>query len=230
VTTRYVAALFEAVETDRIVTIDVHNLMAYQNAFRRGTEHLEATQLFAAHFADLARAAELVVVSPDSGGVKRAESLRQALAQRTGRPVGAAFAEKHRSDGTVRGEALVGEMRGATAIILDDLISTGQTLLRAARACKANGAARIYAAATHGLFQDGAAELMAEAAIEKIVVTDCIPPFRRTPPTNADRLQILEIAPLLAEAIRRIHAGGSLVELMEDWPPSGPPAVLDLHQ
>jgi ribose-phosphate pyrophosphokinase len=214
VTTRYVAALFEAVETDRIVTVDVHNLMAYQNAFRRRTEHLEATQLFAEHFASLAGG--LVVVSPDSGGVKRAARLQSVLAQRTGRSVGAAFAEKHRSTGVVRGEALVGEVRGATAIILDDLISTGGTLARAARACKAQGAARVFAAATHGLFMGGARELMAEPAIEKIVVTDCVPPFRLQPRSIETKLQILEIAPLLAEAIRRIHTGGSLVDLLGD--------------
>jgi ribose-phosphate pyrophosphokinase len=215
VTTRYVAALFEAVGTDRIVTIDVHNLMAYQNAFRCRSEHLEATRLFVDRFAGLAPEPGIVVVSPDSGGVKRADRLQSALARRTGRPVGLAFVEKHRSGGVVRGEALVGEVEGRTAIILDDMISTGGTIVRAARACRARGAARVFAAATHGLFMDGAKELVAETAVEKILVTDSVPPFRLDPASLEARIEILGIAPLMAEAIGRIHGGGSLVDLLE---------------
>ena len=214
VTTRYIATLFEVVGTDRIVTIDVHNLMAYQNAFRCRTEHLEATQLFVDYFTNVLADDKLVVVSPDPGGVRRAERLQAALAERCGRPVGAAFVEKHRSSGVVRGEALVGNVGGCTAIILDDLISTGGTIARAARACKAHGAANAFAAATHGLFIAGAAELIGEPAVDKIVVTDTVPPFRLAPDTIGTKVQVLEISPLIAQAVRRIHTGGSLVDLL----------------
>lgn len=81
VTTRYVAALFEAVGTGRVVTLDVHNLAAFQNAFRIRTDHLEARGLFVDHFAPLVQSEEIVVVSPDAGGVKRAEDFRQALSR-----------------------------------------------------------------------------------------------------------------------------------------------------
>lgn len=213
VTTRYVAALFEAVGTDRIVTVDVHNLMAYQNAFRCRTEHLEATNLFVEYFAGILGDAEVAVVSPDPGGVKRADRFQGALSRRLGRPVTNAFVEKYRAGGVVRGEALIGEVKGRATIILDDLISTGGTLARAARACRAAGATRVFAAATHGLFVGKAEVLLSDPAVERVVVTDTVPPFRLTPGA-ASNLTVLASAPLVAEAIRRVHSGGSLVDLL----------------
>lgn len=98
VTTRYVAALFEAVHADRVVALDVHNLAAFQNAFRIRTEHLEAAPLFARHFAQaIAPDARVVVVSPDIGGMKRAERFRQLLGTHLGRDAGLAFMEKARA-------------------------------------------------------------------------------------------------------------------------------------
>ena len=100
-----------------VVTIDVHNLAAFQNAFRCRTEHLEANALFVEYFAAQRRERELVVVAPDAGGVKRMERLRQGLARALGKPVGAAWCEKHRSGGVVSGELLVGEVAGASPLI-----------------------------------------------------------------------------------------------------------------
>ena len=85
VTTRYLAALLEAVGTDRVFTMDVHNLAAYQNAFRCNSDHLEARKLFAAFFAERLEGSEIAVVSPDVGGVKRAERFREALEAATGK-------------------------------------------------------------------------------------------------------------------------------------------------
>ena len=140
VSTRYVAQLFEAVGVDCIVTLDVHNLAAFQNAFRCRCENLEANPLFVAHFAGRLADADVVVVAPDAGGIKRAEDFRRRLAAALGRPVPMAFAEKHRSSGIVSGEALVGDVSGRVAIIVDDLISGGTTAARAAQACRARGA------------------------------------------------------------------------------------------
>lgn len=215
VTTRYVAALFDAVGTDRIVTMDVHNMMAYQNAFRCRTDHLEATRLFVDYFAQVISGDEVTVVSPDPGGVKRADRFQNALSRRLDRPVTNAFVEKYRASGVVRGDALVGNVAQRVAIIIDDLISTGGTLARAARACRAQGATRVYAAATHGLFVGKAEALLDDPAVERVVVTDTVPPFRLRPGALADRVTILQSAPLAAEAIRRIHDGGSLVELLQ---------------
>jgi ribose-phosphate pyrophosphokinase len=214
VTTRYVAALFEAVGTDRIVTMDVHNLAAFQNAFRCPTDHLEAKGLFVRHFAPLLRGEEVAVVSPDVGGVKRAEDFRQALARATGKEIAAAFMEKFRSAGVVTGEAIVGNVKGRVAVIIDDLIATGTTLSRAANACREAGAGRIYAAATHGGFTGDADVALANPALEQIVVTDAIPPRLNSEAVKA-KLAVLDSAGLFAEAIARIHGGGSLVELLE---------------
>src|SRR5574340_1240657 len=213
---RYVAQLFEAVGTDRMVTLDVHNLAAYQNAFRIPAEHLEARGLFVAWFAARLQDENLVVVSPDAGGVKRADALRDSLARTLGRPVGAAFMEKRRSEGVVSGEAVVGEVAGSTALIVDDLISSGTTLARAATACRKRGARRVFAAASHGMFTGTAGTVLADRALEKVLVTDSIPPFRLPTAMIASQVEVLETAPLFAEAIRRLHGGGSLVELLQD--------------
>jgi len=215
VTTRYVAALFEAVGTDRVVTLDVHNLAAYQNAFRCRTEHLEARPLFVAALAPLLGNEAPVVVSPDVGGVKRAKHFRDALGRRLGTAVPVAFMEKQRSAGVVSGELLVGDVGDRAAVLIDDLIGTGTTLRRAARACRERGALKIYAAASHGLFVGDAAEVVADPVFEKVLVTDTVPPFRLPPGLVAEKLLVLDAAPLFAEAIKRIHAGGSIVELLE---------------
>jgi ribose-phosphate pyrophosphokinase len=215
VTTRYVAALFEAVGTDRVVTIDVHNLAAFQNAFRCPTDHLEACGLFVEHFAPLLRDEEAVVISPDAGGVKRAERFREALARRLGRPVPLGFMEKQRALGRVSGETLFAEVRGRAAIILDDLISTGTTMARAAQACLDQGATRVYAAATHGVFVGAANEVIGGPQFEKAVICDTVPPVRLDPAVVRDKLVVLDAARLFAGAVRAIHEDGSIVELLE---------------
>jgi ribose-phosphate pyrophosphokinase len=214
VTTRYVAALFEAVGTDAVLTMDVHNLAAYQNAFRCRIEHLEANGLFVAHFASLLQQRAVVVVAPDAGGIKRADQFRQRLAQVLGKPVGAAFAEKYRSGGVVSGDILVGEVDGRDAIIIDDLISSGTTLARTAKACHAHGAARVFAAATHGLFMGDAETILAEHALERIAVTDTVPPFRIEHSALESKVDVLGSAALFADAINRLHGGGSITELL----------------
>ncbi len=215
VTTRYVACLFEAMGVDRIVTMDTHNLAAFQNAFRIRTDHLEAKRLFVEHFISLARQEEIVVVSPDAGGVKRAEDFRQALSNRLGSAIHSAFMEKYRSEGVVSGEALVGDVSGKTAIIIDDLISSGTTLARAAERCRAHGATKVYAAASHGVFSVKASQALSNPALEKVVITDTIPPFRLDLDLARTKLVTLDAARLFAEAIRRIHWGGSIVKLLE---------------
>jgi len=213
VTTRYVARLFEAVGVDHAVTLDVHNLAAFQNAWRIGADHLEAKGLFVDYFAPLVRGKPLVVVSPDVGGVKRADEFRQAIRARLGVEAGGAFMEKYRSAGVVSGEALVGDVAGKTAVIIDDLISTGTTIARAAQACRLRGASPVYAAATHGLFTAKAASTLSIRELDRLVITNSVATNSGLPP---DKLVVLDAAPLFAEAIRRIHEGGSIVELLGD--------------
>jgi ribose-phosphate pyrophosphokinase len=215
VSTRYVAAMLETVGADRVLTLDVHNLAAYENAFRIRADHLEARRLFVEEFVPRIGGEPVVVVSPDVGGVKRAEAFRQALSRRLAREAGGAFLEKYRSAGVVSGEAVVGDVEGRIAIILDDLISTGGTIARAVAACRQRGARTVYAAATHGIFVGAAGRMVADPGLERLVVTDTIPPFRLDPALVRDKLTVLDTAPLFAEAIRRTHTGGSVTELVE---------------
>jgi len=214
VITRYVASLFESVGTDRVVTIDVHNLAAFQNAFRCRTDHLESKNLFVDFLAERLGGEAPTVVSPDVGGAKRAEQLRLALAQRLKREAGMAFVEKYRSAGKVTGDAVVGDVAGKVVIIIDDLISTGGTIARAAAACRARGAKQVYAAATHGMFVAPAAKTLEDAGVERLVVTDTIPPFRLPSGFLRDKVSVLDTAPLVARAVRCIHEGGSIVDLL----------------
>ena len=215
VTTRYIAALFEAVGVNGAVTLDVHNLAAYQNAWRIPTDHLEARKLFVNHFLPLVGYRDVVVVSPDVGGVKRTEEFRQAFSRALGCEIHGAFLEKYRSAGVVSGEAVIGDVSGKLAIIIDDLISSGTTLVRAAEACRARGAEAVYGAASHGVFGGKATETLSNPALEEIVVTNTIPPFRLASDLVQRKLKVLDASQLFAEAIRRIHSGGSIVELLE---------------
>ena len=213
VTTRYVAQLMEAVGTDAVVTLEVHNLVAFENAFRCRAVHLDGRAVFAPLLAGLE--GPLVVASPDPGGVKRAQLFREHLEWRLGREVGGAFMEKRRSSGVVSGDLLVGEVAGATVVVVDDLISSGGTMLRAAEACLARGASRVLAVAAHGLFTGRAAEAISSPALWRTLVSDTVPPFRLPPALVGSRVEVVEAAPLLAEAIRRLHAGGSITDLVE---------------
>ncbi len=213
VVTRYVASMFEALGTDAIVTLEVHNPVAFENAFRRRTVTLTATPLFVDHLAALGDGG-FSVVSPDPGGAKRAELFRETLEGMLGRRVGKGFADKHRSAGVVSGDLFIGDVAGTTALVVDDLISTGNTLLRAARAARQAGARRVIALVAHGLFMAGAAEALADPAIERLVVTDTVPPFRLAASPVREKVDILPTAPLFAEAIRRLHEGRALTDLL----------------
>jgi ribose-phosphate pyrophosphokinase len=213
VTTRYIAGMFESVGTDCVVTLEVHNPVAFENAFHCRTIALTGTPLFV-DFAKTIADEKLSVISPDAGGMKRAELLREALEAALRRPVGKGLAEKYRSAGVVSGDLFVGEVAGTTALIVDDLISTGNTLLRAARSARRAGVKRVIALVTHGLFMPGAAEVIADPVLDRMVVTDVVPAFRLDRPADNKKLAILPAAPLLAEAIRRLHEERSLTDLL----------------
>ena len=207
VTTRYVAQLVEAVGIDALITLEAHNLAALQNAFRIPTVHLDAAELFAERALALAGDAPAVVMSPDPGGVKRAQLFRELLEARSGRAFGAAYMEKRRSEGVVSGSLLAGEVRDATVLLIDDLVSTGGTLQRAAQACLQQGARRVLAFAAHGLFNAGADAVIADGAIERFFIADTVPVFGLGERARA-RVEVLGAAPQFARAIGRL-AGAS---------------------
>jgi ribose-phosphate pyrophosphokinase len=212
VTTRYVGTLFDAVGTDEIIVLDVHNPAAFENAFRCRTVGLTAAPLFV-NYAKSIGERNLCVVSPDPGGVKRAELFREALEGACGFPIGKGFVDKRRSAGVVSGDLFAGDAAGSTVLIIDDLISTGHTLLRAAGAVRKAGAERVIALATHGLFMPGSAEVIADPAIDRFVLADSVPPFRLEPGPLRDKLEFLPCANLLAEAIRRMREGRAMDDL-----------------
>jgi ribose-phosphate pyrophosphokinase len=195
--TRYVAAFFEASGVDRLIALDVHNPAAFDNAFRLPAWNLPCAELFAEHFASQVGDAQVVAVSPDSGGTKRAEQFRQALERRLGRSVGSALMEKHRAHTTLTGTLLIGDVSGKTAIVFDDLISTGETLKHAGLACRKAGAGRLFAAATHGLFTAGS-QLFDPPIFEHIAITDTVPPFRLPPDCVTRQLHVLDSTALIA--------------------------------
>ena len=215
VTTRYMALLLEAVGIDGVMMLDVHNVVAFQNAFRCHTVHLDTRRLFAAHMQPLVAEDPVAVASPDPGGVKRAQLFREMFEPMLVRPIGSAFMEKRRSAGKVSGTLLVGDVAGATVLVIDDLISTGGTMLRAAEACLEQGAKDVYALAAHGLFVGDAAAVVADPRLKKTIITDTVPPFRLDQKTIGQHVEIVSAAPLFAAAIRRNHEGGSIVALLE---------------
>lgn len=216
ITTRYVAGMFEAVGVDRVVTLDVHNQAAYENAFSCGVDHLEARPLFVEYFAAKLGGTATAVVSPDAGGMKRAERFRQSLGARLGADLPIAFMEKQRSQGSLSGKALVGDVEGRTAVIYDDLISSGGTIARTVAACVSAGASEIVAAASHGILIGAAERTLAHPRLDHIVVTDTVSPVYLASGPVRDKLVTLGTDGLFAEAIRRLHSDGSLVELLGD--------------
>ncbi len=215
VITRYIAQLLESVGVGRVVTLEVHNPAAFQNAFRCLTEHIDCNNLFLDRLIELLPAGKFAVVSPDTGGAKRAEIFRRMLAQKCNSEVTSVLVEKYRSRGEISGDKIVGDVAGRTAIIIDDLIATGGTMLRAARAARERGAVRVYAIASHGLFIDDANTVFSDPVFDRVIISNSVPPFRLTEPATKNKLEIVDIAPLFGEVIRRLQSGGSLVELLD---------------
>lgn len=213
VSTRYVAQLFEAVGIDCLITLDVHNFAAFQNAFRCRTLQLDTGALFVPVLRELAGAEPIVVFSPDGGGVKRAQLVKERCEAAMGNEVGFGFMEKRRSRGVVSGDLFAGDVDGKVVFLIDDMISTGGTMIRAARACRERGAKEVHAVATHGLFSKGAEALFTDPAIGRIVATDSAESASLAGAGREAKLQVLSTAPLIAEAIKRLHANSPISEL-----------------
>jgi ribose-phosphate pyrophosphokinase len=216
VTLRYVAQVIEAVGTDHVLGLDAHNLAAFENAFRCPVDHLEAAPLLATHLASEAHGRKVCIVSPDIGGAKRAQRVQDLLAARTGADVALAIIEKRRSSGVVSGgDLVVGPVAGRHAVIVDDLIAAGTTILQGAAACRAAGAAGVDAFASHGVFAPGAERLLGPDGPDRLIVTDSILPTRIGQGGGAKQPVVLPASSLFAAAIRAKCSGGSVVALRE---------------
>ncbi|WP_343117179.1 ribose-phosphate diphosphokinase [Ostreiculturibacter nitratireducens] len=212
-TARYIAELFEAMGVARVVTLESHNVVAFQNAFRCEALALDTRGVLIDRAAGLAGKEPVAVASPDPGGVKRAQLFREALEARIGRPVGFALMEKRRSRGVVSGSLLAGDVKGARVLVVDDMIASGGTMVRAAEALHAAGARDVWALAAHGLFTEGAEDALGDPAIAGWIVTDTVPPFRLEGLEARKRVEIVSAAPLIAAAIARLYEERDVTDL-----------------
>lgn len=211
-----VARLLEAMGVDRVVAVDLH-CGQIQGFFgpRVPVDNLDAGTVGVGYFSGKGLS-NAVVVSPDAGGVYRAKTFREGL--NTLNPsldAGLAMIIKQRPKaGQIERMDLVGSVDNADVVIVDDMIDTAGTLCTAAANLKANGARRVYAFASHGLFSGPASDRIARSVLEEVVVTNTIP-LKPSARTNEKIVQ-LSVAPLLAEAIKRVHYKQSVSELFRD--------------
>jgi ribose-phosphate pyrophosphokinase len=136
--------------------------------------------------------------------------LRERYEADTGSVAGFAFMEKRRSRGVVSGELFAGDVAGAAVFVVDDMICTGGTMRRAAAACRERGAKTVFAVATHGLLGAGSAALLGDAAFDRILLTDSLPTAAMAAARAPGRVEIVSVAPLIGEAIGRLHSGRPL--------------------
>lgn len=204
---KLVANLLTAAGADRVLTMDLH-AGQIQGFFDIPVDNLKALPILAGYFQDKGLMGDgLVVVSPDVGGVTRARELAQRL------QAGLAIIDKRRPRPNVaKVMHVIGDVRGKKAILVDDLIDTGGTLVGAAEALLDAGAEEVYACATHAVFSDPASERLQASVLKEVVVTNTIPlpVYKRAP-----KVKILSIAPLFAEAIRRIFEETSVSVLFD---------------
>ncbi|MDX6633111.1 MAG: ribose-phosphate pyrophosphokinae [Solirubrobacterales bacterium] len=205
ITARLVAQCLQAVGVDRVLTMDLHAGQV-QGFFQVPVDHMTATPMLTQWFLDQHFDEDLVIVSPDAGRVKTARNFA--------RKVGTHWAvmEKERPAQQVAEIGyVVGEVKGKTAVLVDDMIDTAGTLTAAAQTVLDEGAARVIACATHGVFSGPAYERLApeSSGIEKIVVTDTIP----LRPGAPDNITVLSTAQTLADSIRRIFTDDSVSEI-----------------
>lgn len=202
---RYMAQLLQAVGCDALVTLDVHNPAALENAYRCRTLNLSPDSLFLDRLLDAWPEDEpCVVLAPDSGALRRAENLRKLLAARRGEPPSLGLMEKWRGGGEVSGETLFADVRDSTVILIDDMVVSGTTLVRAARAARDAGARRVLAAASHGVLLGDAATQLAPPLVDHLLLTDSVlgSASRAALPGH---IEVVSCAPLFAQAIRALR-------------------------
>jgi ribose-phosphate pyrophosphokinase len=206
ITARLLANLIETAGADRLLTVDLH-AGQIQGFFNIPVDELTALYMISRYFADK-DLEDAVVVAADEGASKRARNVAQNL------NVPLAIIEKRRVGNKEQTEALnlIGEVRDRQAIIVDDEVLTGSTLLQGADLLLERGALSVYAACTHALLPDSASQQLQESPIEELVVTDSVP---LTPQKRLAKITVLSLAPLIGEAISRIHTGKSVGELFQ---------------
>jgi len=214
ITAKLMANLLTVAGANRVLAVDLH-ASQIQGFFDIPLDHLFASPVLSSYFASL-NLENLVVVSSDVGGIKLARAYSEILG------VGLAVVDKRRM-GPDRTEVgfVIGEVEGKNVVIMDDLIATAGTICEAAKTLKEKGAGEIYVGATHAVLCGPAVERLTNAPITEVVVTDTIP-LGDNAKALGDRIRVLSVAPLLAEAIRRIHHNESVSSLLKTTVPHAP--------
>ncbi|HEY8363381.1 MAG TPA: ribose-phosphate diphosphokinase [Tissierellaceae bacterium] len=206
ITAKLVADLLTVAGADRVISMDLHAAQI-QGYFNIPVDHLSGVPILAEYFKDIADE-DTVVVSPDLGGVTRARSFANLL------DLPIAIIEKRRPKANVSEVMnVIGDIEGKNAILIDDIIDTAGTITKAASVLKNFGAKKIYGCATHGVLSGPALERIENSELEKFIITDTIPLNEEK---KIDKIEIVSVAPLFAEAIKRIHENESVSKLFEE--------------
>ena len=208
ISARLMADLFKAAGADRLMTVDLHTSQI-QGFFDGPVDHLFALPLLAQHVSSRVSTDEITVVSPDAGRVRVAERWTDVL----GAPL--AIIHKRRDPDVpnqVRVFEVVGDVKDRVCVVVDDMIDTGGTIVKAAETLFENGAKDVIVAATHGILSDPAKERLQQSRISEVVVTDTLP----IPEEHQfDKLTVLSIAPIPAKAINEVFTDGSVTSMFE---------------
>ncbi len=210
ITARLIADLISVAGAQRVVTVDLH-AEQIQGFFNIPVDHLYAGPIIGRHMIlEGYREENIVVVSPDVAGVGRARSLAEMLG---GVPI-AIIAKRRPEPNKVDIIEIIGDVEGKKCVMIDDMIDTGGSVITGAEVLLKRGATEVVASCTHAVFSGNASQRMQDSVISKVIVTDTVPiPSVKMFP----KLTILPCAPLLGEAIRRIHLDESVSELFDDW-------------
>ena len=215
VMTRYVAQLFEACRTDKIITMDVHNVQAFHNAFRCGAENLEGISIFSEKISDNYQDEKIVVVSPDLGGMKRAERFQRILKNSLRITPELSVMQKYRTGSDIHGdEAIPADVSNKVVIIVDDLISTGKTIARAAEVCGKAGAKKVIAFVTHGLFAENPDRYLNINALDEIYISNSVASHNLKNSQTEKKVKELDVSKIFAEAIKKIDTGDNYTDLI----------------
>ena len=211
-----VARLLETAGANRILTLDLH-AEQIQGFFKIPVDQLLAAPVLCEYF-QRKNIPDVVAVAPDAGSAKRTADYARRLS------VPLAILDKRRAGNNDSAKAyhVVGDVRGRNAIIFDDEISTGGSIVSAVNALKKAGAERVWAGVTHGVLCGGAYDRLAESQLEEMVVTNTLP----VDAAPGSKVTVLSVARLLADAILRIHTGQSLNDLFQEPPTAQPRAAV----
>jgi ribose-phosphate pyrophosphokinase len=207
ISSKLIAKLLKEAGADRIVTLDLHSDQSV-GFFDISIENLRASSVLIPHLKNKFNPEDLVVVSPDEGGIKRASKYAEKLGSNL-----AVIHKQRKGANKIKEMIVLGDVEGKDCLIVDDMIDTGGTLMKAAEKLKQAGAKRIFACCIHAVLSADAVDKLRSSQIEQLICTDTIPLSR----AKTDKIEVVSVAPLLAEGIKRLMTKGSIRELEQTY-------------